>query len=78
VDPTTIRDWTQFCREVMLEFVAASSQKLEGSGKIVEIEESCFGRRNYKCGRFRNVTWVFGGVERESRAYLIPLPDRSA
>jgi hypothetical protein len=63
----------------MLEFVAASSEKLGGPGNTVEIDESCFGRRKYHRERFRNTMWVFGGVERESgRTFLIPLPDRSA
>jgi hypothetical protein len=75
VDPTTVTDWTKFCREAMLEYVSASSQKLGGPGKTMEIDESCFGRREYNRGRFRNPTCVFGG---SGRTFLIPVPDRSA
>ena len=75
----TVTDWTMFCREAMMDYVARSSEKLGGPGKIVEIDESCFGRRKYNRGTLRNTTWVFGGVERQSgRTFLVPVPDRSA
>jgi len=41
-----------------------SSEKLGGPGKIVEIDESKFGRRKYHRGHHVDGQWVFGGIER--------------
>ena len=37
-----------------------------GSGHIVEINESLFGKRKYECGDLvgRHQQWVLGGVDR--------------
>jgi hypothetical protein len=53
----TATNWTMFCREAMMDYVARSSEKLGGPGKTVEIDESFFGRRKYNRGRLRNTTW---------------------
>jgi hypothetical protein len=63
----------------MLAYVKASSQKIGGPNKIVEIDESKFGRRKYNRGHPIKGQWVFGGVERESgRTFFVPVPDRFA
>ena len=75
----TISDWTQFCRETMLDYVQGCSQKICGPNKTVEIDESKFGRRKYNRQHAVKGQWVFGGVERESgRTFLVPVPDRTA
>jgi transposase-like protein len=57
----------------MLAYVQESTQKIGGPNKIVEIDESKFGRRKYNRGQ-----WVFGGIERDSgRTFFVPVPDRS-
>ncbi len=38
--------------------------QIGGVGKVVEIDESKFGRRKYNRGRYRDGHWVFGGVKR--------------
>ena len=44
--------------------------QIGGPGKVVEIDESKFGRRKYNRGRYQEGHWVFGGVERgTSKAY---------
>lgn len=48
-----------------------------GHGKIVEIDESKFGKRKYNRGHHIEGQWVFGGVERESnKFFLIPVEQR--
>jgi len=72
---STIADWGQYCKEVMLEYVKGSSQRIGGPNKTVEIDESKFGRRKHGKGE----QWVFGGVERESgKTFLVPVQDRTA
>jgi len=67
-----------FCRETMLVFMAGYSEKLGGPNKIVEVDESKFGRRKYHRGHLVKDHWVFGGIERESgRTFLVPVPDRT-
>jgi transposase-like protein len=76
---TTIANWGQFCRERMLVYLEGCSEKIGGTMKTVEIDESKFGRRKYHTGHPVKGQKVFGGVERESgRTFLIPVPDRSA
>jgi transposase-like protein len=63
----------------MVAYVQACSQKIGGPNKIVEIDESKFGRRKYNRGHPVKGQWVFGGVERESgNTFFVPVPDRSA
>jgi hypothetical protein len=50
----------------MLAYVQESSHKIGGPNKIVEIDESKFGRRKYNRGHPVTGQCVFGGVERES------------
>jgi len=72
---STIADWGRYCKEVMLEYVKGSSQRIGGPNKTVEIDESKFGRRKHGKGE----QWVFGGVERESgKTFLVPVQDRTA
>ena len=72
---STVAHWGQYCKEVMLEYVKGSSQRIGGPNKTVEIDESKFGRRKHGKGE----QWVFGGVERESgKTFLVPVEDRTA
>jgi transposase-like protein len=49
-----------------------------GVGKVVEVDESKFGRRKYHRGRYVKGQWVFGGVESGSgRTFLVTVNDRS-
>ncbi|XP_015377233.1 PREDICTED: uncharacterized protein LOC107171498 [Diuraphis noxia] len=51
--------------------------KIGGVDKIVEIDESKFGKRKYHRGHRVEGQWLFGGVERGSRkCFLIPVEFR--
>ena len=67
-------DWNNFCREVCCEIVQLDCEKIGGPGRVVEIDESKFGKRKYHRGRRVDGVWVFGGIERgrlpPSRAIL--------
>ena len=41
-------------------------QQFGGEGKIVEIDESKFGKRKYNRGKRAKGHWAFGGIERGS------------
>jgi transposase-like protein len=62
----TISDWFNYCRDVCREILLRKSEMIGGYGKIVELDESAFGKRKYNRGRRRKTQWVFGGIERES------------
>ncbi|CAF0727190.1 unnamed protein product [Brachionus calyciflorus] len=42
------------------------SEPLRGPGKVVEIDESAFGKRKYNRGTRRKTYWIFGGIERNA------------
>ncbi|XP_011139124.1 uncharacterized protein LOC105182989 isoform X1 [Harpegnathos saltator] len=72
-------DWTNFCRELLNQWLTDSSKPLGGPGIIVEIDEAKFGRRKYYKGRLITGHWLFGSVERDSdRLLVVSIPDRTA
>lgn len=72
-------DWTSFCREVLIEWCIKREGKIGGEGKIVEIDESKFGKRKYNVGRLIEGQWVFGGVCRETRdCFMVPVERRDS
>lgn len=73
----TLTKWSRFCREVLLNALTLSKEKLGGIGKIVEIDESKFGKRKYHRGRIVEGSWVFGAFERDTgRVFMITVDDR--
>ena len=79
VSPNTVTDWMNFCREVCMEVCVDESTSLGGVGKIVEIDESMFGKRKFNRGKPMKQMWVFGGVQRDSNdSFFEVVPDRSA
>ena len=62
----TIVDWCNFSREICISSLENFSEQIGGPGKIVEIDESKFGKRKYHKGRKVDGVWVFGGIERDS------------
>jgi transposase-like protein len=74
----TLTDWLRFCSEVILDYIETTSEKIGGKVKVVEIDESKFGKRKYHRGHHVEGQWVFGGVERGSgRTFLVAIHDRS-
>jgi transposase-like protein len=62
----TVADWYSLCRDVILhDFDEGKSQrgKIGGPGKIVQIDESKFGKRKYDKGRKVEGHWVFAAIE---------------
>ncbi|GFT13832.1 hypothetical protein TNCV_3023061 [Trichonephila clavipes] len=55
VNKNTVVDWYMFCREVCMAAVLKESEPLGGEGKIVEIDESMFGKMKYERGSLRMV-----------------------
>ena len=53
------------------------SQSIGGEGKVVQIDESKFGKRKYHRGHHVEGQWVFGGIESDSRkCFLIAVEKR--
>ena len=66
ISSRTAVDWCHFCREVCAAYLDGRFAPIGGPGKIVEIDESKFGKRKYNRGILRDGKWVFGGMERGS------------
>ena len=71
-------DWFNFFRDVCAEYFLAHPITIGGPGKVVEIDESKFGKRKYNRGRSVDGHWVFGGIETGTpNAFMTVVPDRS-
>ena len=72
-------DWFNFIRDVCAQYFLDHPIAIGGPGKIVEIDESKFGKRKYNRGRGVDGHWVFGGIERgTTKSFMIVVADRSA
>ncbi|GFQ77052.1 DDE_Tnp_IS1595 domain-containing protein [Trichonephila clavata] len=67
-------DWRRFINEVILDHFEESTEAIGGVGKILEIDESKFGKKKYRVeGR-----WIFGGVERGSgKLFFLAVHDQT-
>ncbi|KYN18873.1 hypothetical protein ALC57_08803 [Trachymyrmex cornetzi] len=75
----TAIDWTNFCRELMTQWIYSNNVQIGGPNKIVEIDEVKIGRRKCHKGRIITGQWVFGGIERESKKiFIVPVEDRKS
>lgn len=69
--------WDSFCQEVCEILLMEDSQSIGGEGKVVQIDESKFGKRKYHCGHHVEGQWVFSGMENNSRkCFLITVEKR--
>lgn len=79
ISPVTYVHWAAICREVCVAWAVENSERLGGEGKIVEIDETKFGKAKYNVGRVIKGQWVFGGVERDSKkVFLVPVERRDS
>ncbi|GFV59533.1 mitotic-spindle organizing protein 2A [Trichonephila clavipes] len=78
INKNTVVDWYMFCREVCMVACVNESAKLGGEGKIVEIDESLFGKMKYGKGKRVKGNWVFGGGQRDSKkCFFRVVPNRT-
>ena len=68
----TVRSLFNEIRERMAEEIA-TTLKIGGPGRIVEIDEAKFGKRKYQRGRIVRGSWVLGGVERHSNKCFLAI-----
>lgn len=79
VSHKSILQWIGICRKVCLIDMQQRKEKIGGRNKVVEIDESVFGKRKYEKGRFITGQWVVGGIERGSGAcFLEAVRNRSS
>lgn len=84
VSEATISDWFNYCRETVVVFVLENLENQEqigGPGRVVQIDESKFGKRKYNRGRRVDGHWVLGMVDdvtNELRLEVCPNNERSA
>lgn len=68
-----------YYRQLVSSCLDDEDQVIGGSGIIVEVDESKFGKRKYNRGHRADGVWVFGGVERtpERRVFVKTVNNRS-
>ena len=62
----TAVDWDSFCHETCEVTLLEREEKIGSPGKIVQIDESKFGKRKYHRGHRVEGQWVFGGIKEDS------------
>lgn len=68
---------SRFYREIVFDKMVTNFEPIGGEGKVVEIDESKFGKRKYNRGRRVEGQWVFGGYERGSGLiFMVPVEKR--
>lgn len=79
VGKATATDWASFCREVVFDIQVVKKAQVGGPGRIVEIDESKFGKRKYNRGHRVEGQWVFGGLERQTGiCFMVPVEKRDS
>ncbi|CAK1603545.1 unnamed protein product [Parnassius mnemosyne] len=66
VSARTVADWFSYCRETISIFELENQRaqgKIGGPNKVVQIDESKFGKRKYNRGRHIEGHWVIGMIE---------------
>ncbi len=86
--PKTQTDWGNFLRDICQDDIRRNGSRVGGfhydaNGvlvqEVVEIDETLVASAKYHRGRQIDQRWVFGGIERGSRAcFLVEVPDRTA
>ncbi|KAF8794273.1 hypothetical protein HNY73_002270 [Argiope bruennichi] len=74
VSARTVTDCMNFCRGVCADACLAFDGEIGGVGKIVEIDESKYGKRKYNKGKRMEGEWFGGLVPVKVAAWLFLLP----
>ncbi|KYM95299.1 hypothetical protein ALC62_14052 [Cyphomyrmex costatus] len=75
----SVVDWSNFCRELLAQWMKQENDMLGGRDVIVEVDEAKVDRRKYNRGRIIGGQWVFGALERSSkRFFIVPVKNRTA
>lgn len=75
---TTSVKLSKLFREVVFNKMITKMEPIGGEGKVVEIDESKFGKRKYHRGRRVEGQWVFGGYERGTGlVFMVPVEKRN-
>jgi len=79
---STVCDWVQFLSELITcDNMDGRREwtKIGGTGHIVEMDESKFGKRKFNRGHRVDGVWIVGGVDITTKEFFaIPVHDRSA
>ena len=79
ISSNTAVDWDIFCWETCEVTLENQREKFGGKGKVVQIDESKFGKRKYHCSHRVEGQWVFGGIEdstRTRKSFLVVVDKR--
>lgn len=79
LNKNTISDYRNMLDLILIEYLLdqtnTSQVQLGGPGKVVELDESKFGKMKYNRGAVRTGSWILGGIERDSdKCFLVVCP----
>ena len=79
MSPSSVVDISSYLHEIFADKFLKNSQKIDGEGQVVEVDESLLTRRKNQVSRVLPSTWVVGGICRETKKVSLTVsPDRSA
>lgn len=76
----SVVDWLNMCRQICQHY-CEHQQQLGGSGKYIEIDETCIAKQKHHRGKPKRGAsqWVFGGIERgkDGLMFAFRVPNRT-
>ena len=65
-------------REACANSILMNKKMIGGPGYTIEIDEAMFTKRKNNAERQLPEQWIFGGICRNTRVFMVAVPDRTA
>ncbi|XGW17675.1 hypothetical protein V3C99_002344 [Haemonchus contortus] len=72
VSESSIVQWTQWFREVLVEYYTNNVSKIGGPNTVVQVDETCIVRR---VGGIERKEWLFGGIQEGTKLVFMEIID---
>ncbi|KAK6049567.1 hypothetical protein COOONC_12928 [Cooperia oncophora] len=76
VQENTILQWSQWFRDVLVQFYTNNVVQLGGPNTIVQVDETNIVRRKYNVGRIVRKDWLVGGIQDGTKLFFVEIVDK--
>ncbi|KIH45012.1 hypothetical protein ANCDUO_24952, partial [Ancylostoma duodenale] len=75
VDEKNIVQWTQWFRDVLVDYYAANVTRIGGPNTVVQVDETHIVRRKYNVDRIVRRDWLVGGIQDGTKLVFVEITD---